>query len=114
MSKTPSTFFGQLIARLGSETPAFFNKIVIFCGSLAGAGIAILGLNNMHIIGTNIIIVLPEFLVKMAGYMIAAGAVAGAVAKSSTTNPDLQAEGGAIPKAAVDAVKDANADEIKK
>lgn len=107
MSKTPSTFFGQLIARLGSETPDFFKKIIVFGASLLTTGVALLGLKegNVHI---------PEIIYTLASYMVTAGTVISVVAKAATTNPDLQAKGGAIPKAAVDAVKDANADEIKK
>lgn len=101
------TFLSQLLQRLTSETPKFFKKVGIFCASLAATGIAILGFNNMHIPNTDIVIHLPEILVKISGYMIAAGTIAGSVAKMATTDADLQAKGGAIPKGAVDAVKEA-------
>lgn len=92
------SFLAQFIARLTTETPKFFKKILVFCISLTGIGLAILGFDNFHIPQTDIVIHLPEILVKISGYMIAAGTIAGAVAKSATTDPDLQKEGGSLKK----------------
>ncbi len=107
MNKIPTTFFGQLIARLSGETPAFFQKIFAFGATLLTVGLALLGLKEGNV-------AIPEIIYTMASYMVTAGTVISVVAKSTTTNADLQAKGGAIPKSSVDAVKEAKADEITK
>jgi hypothetical protein len=81
------SFFSQLIARLTSETPIFFKKIVIFGMSLGVTGGAILGVGATPV-------PIPHILTVLAGYMVTVGLVCTAVAKSATTNPDLQAQGG--------------------
>jgi len=82
------SFFAQLAARFGSETPVFFKTILTFGITLGGIGAAILGVKELP--GVH----LPALLEAMAGYMITAGAIAAAVAKSATTDPTLQAQGG--------------------
>lgn len=80
-------FFSQLIARLTSETPIFFKKFVLFGVSLGAIGLAILGIGATPI-------PVPHLLNIIAGYMVTIGTVCTAVAKSTTTNPNLQAQGG--------------------
>lgn len=81
------TFFNQLLSRLTSETPIFFKKIVIFGISLGAIGAAILGIGATPI-------PIPHILTVVAGYMVTAGIICTAVAKSATTDPNLQAQGG--------------------
>lgn len=83
------TFWGQIIARLGSETPVFFKKILIFGISLGGIGTAILGIDAAHLP-----VPIPEFIQQAAGYLVTAGIFCAAVAKTATTDPTLQAQGG--------------------
>lgn len=96
------TFLSQLLERFTTETPKFFKKILIFGISLGAVGGAILGID-----ATTLPIELPKLLIDLSSYFVTAGVVCAAVAKTATTDPDLQAKGGAIPKGAVDAVKDA-------
>ena len=83
------SFLSQLIARLGSSTPIFFKKILIFGVTLGGIGGAILGID-----ATTLPIALPPILITLSGYFVTAGIVCAAVAKTATTDPDLQAKGG--------------------
>lgn len=96
------SFLSQLFERLTTETPKFFKKILIFGISLGAIGGAILGID-----ATTLPIAMPHILITLSGYFVTAGVMCAAVAKTATTDPDLQAKGGAIPKGAVDAVKDA-------
>lgn len=100
MAKVPASFLGQLATRLTSETPSFFKKIVAFGATLLAIGLALLGLKEVDV-------KVPEIIYTIASYMVTAGTVISVVAKSATTDPDLQAKGGAIPKEAVGAVKEA-------
>ena len=81
------SFFSQLFARLTSQTPIFFKKFVGFGITLGAIGLAILGIGATPV-------AIPHFLTVMAGYFVTAGAVCTAVAKATTTDPNLQASGG--------------------
>jgi hypothetical protein len=83
------SFLSQLLARLTSETPIFFKKIVLFGITLGGIGLAILAINV-----TKIPVSIPPIVFTIAGYFVAIGAVCTAVAKATTTSPNLQAQGG--------------------
>lgn len=82
-----STFLSQFLSRLTSETPIFFKKIVLFGISLTGIGGAILGVGATPI-------PIPHIVTVAAGYMVTIGIVCTAIAKSATTDPNLQAQGG--------------------
>lgn len=84
--KTKS-FFSQAIARLTTETPLFFKKIVLFGISIGALGLTLKGLDLGGI-------KLPFDLNAISGYMIAIGTVCTAVSKLATTDPNLQAAGG--------------------
>lgn len=81
------SFFSQLGSRLTSETPIFFKKIVLFGITLGAVGLAILGIGATPV-------PIPHVLMVIAGYMVTVGTVCTAVAKATTTSPNLQAEGG--------------------
>lgn len=81
------SFLSQFLARLSSETPVFFKKIVLFGISIGALGLALQGVKLTGV-------VLPFDLPAISGYMIAIGTVCTAVAKSATTDPNLQAQGG--------------------
>jgi len=81
------SFFTQLGERLTSETPIFFKKFVLFGVSLGAIGLAILGIGATPV-------PVPHVLNVVAGYLVTIGTVCTAVAKSTTTNPNLQAQGG--------------------
>lgn len=81
------SFFAQLIARLTSETPIFFKKIVLFGISIGALGLTLKGLDLTGV-------KLPFDLNAIAGYMIAVGTVSTAISKLATTDPTLQAQGG--------------------
>lgn len=83
------SFISQFFARLTSETPIFFKKIFAIGLTLGGIGGSIMAID-----ATSLPIQLPHALITMAGYFVTAGVVISAVAKSATTNPDLQAKGG--------------------
>jgi len=80
------SFFSQLIARLTSETPIFFKKIVLFGITLGTIGT---GLKVSTIWAS-----LPASLQTLSGYFISIGVVCAVVAKATTTDPNLQATGG--------------------
>jgi len=81
------SFFGQWGERLTSETPIWWKKFVLAGISIGGTGAALLALGATPI-------PLPAILHTVAGYMVTIGIVCTALAKSATTNPDLQAQGG--------------------
>lgn len=63
----------KIIERLSSSTPGFFKKV-------RNIGLAIAA------IGTSIIaspVVLPAILLKIAGYLVVAGSVAGAISQTA-------------------------------
>lgn len=80
-------FWSQLAARLTSNTPIFFKRFVMFGISLGAVGLAILGIGATPV-------PIPHFLTVMSSYFVTAGAVCTAVAKATTTDPTLQAQGG--------------------
>lgn len=82
------SFFSQFLARLTSETPIFFKKIVALGVTLVGLGGGIMALQEIKIIH------LPDVIWTIAQYCIGIGTAIGIVAKSATTDPDLQAKGG--------------------
>jgi len=86
MASTQS-FLSQFLQRLVSETPIFFRKIVYFGISLGAIGLALKGVDLGGI-------KLPFNLDTISGYMIAIGTVCTIIAKSATTDPNLQAKGG--------------------
>jgi hypothetical protein len=88
MATQPTTFFGQFFARLTSETPIFFKKIIALGITLAATGTSILGLQEIKIIH------FPDVVWTIAQYMIGIGTAISIVAKSATTDPTLQAKGG--------------------
>jgi hypothetical protein len=81
------SFISQWWARLSSETPIFFKKILAISASIGALGLTLKGidLTALH---------LPWDLGKVSEFMIAVGAVGTLISKSATTNPDLQAQGG--------------------
>lgn len=81
------SFFAQWLGRLGSETPIWWKKILLAGISIGGTGLAIMGIGATPV-------PVPHGLITLAGYMVTVGAVCTALAKSATTNPDLQARGG--------------------
>lgn len=83
------SFLSQLLARLTTETPIFFKKILIFGIALGGIGGAILGIH-----ASELPIALPPLLITLSSYFVTAGIVCAAVAKTATTDPNLQAKGG--------------------
>lgn len=83
------TFLGQLFARLTSETPVFFKKILYFGITLGGVGAAILAID-----ATKLPMAIPLIIQQLAGYFVTAGTICAVVAKSATTDPTLQAQGG--------------------
>lgn len=83
------SFLSQLLTRLTTETPKFFKKILVFGITLGGVGGAILGIK-----ATDLPVELPAILVNLASYFVTAGIVCAAVAKTATTDPDLQKQGG--------------------
>lgn len=87
------SFFSQFFSRLTSETPIFFKKIVAIGLSLAGIGGTILAL-KASLGALTPPIVLPQILLTVSSYFITAGIVISTVAKSATTDPNLQAKGG--------------------
>ena len=81
------SFLSQAIARITSETPLFFKKIVMFGIGLGALGLTLKGLDLGGI-------TLPFDLNAISGYFIAIGTVCTAVSKLATTDPNLQAQGG--------------------
>jgi hypothetical protein len=81
------SFFSQFIARITSETPMFFKKIVLFGISLGAIGLSLKGIDLAGV-------KLPFDLNTICGYFIAIGTVCTIIAKSATTDPNLQAQGG--------------------
>lgn len=86
-------FFSQLLSRLTSETPIFFKKILAFGVTLTAIGGTLLTV-KAALNGLPHPVELPAFLNTASGYLLTAGLVIATVAKSATTNPDLQAKGG--------------------
>lgn len=81
------SFLSQVIARITSETPIFFKKIVLFGIAIGALGLTLKGLDLGGI-------KLPFDLNAISGYMIAVGTVCTAISKLATTDPTLQAQGG--------------------
>lgn len=81
------SFLSQIIARITSETPIFFKKIVVFGIAIGSLGLTFKGLDLGGI-------QLPFDLNAISGHMIAIGTVCTAVSKLATTDPNLQAQGG--------------------
>ncbi len=86
MDKTPN-FFVQFFNRLTTETPIFFKKIVYFGITIGAIGLALKGIDLGGI-------KLPFDMNVVSGYMIAIGTVSTVIAKTATTDPNLQAQGG--------------------
>lgn len=84
-------YFTQLISRLGSQTPDFFKKIIAFGITVGAIGAGLIALPKS--VGEN----LPFDLAQIGGYLVAIGAVAGVVAKATTTDVTLQKSGGSNP-----------------
>lgn len=72
------SFFSLLWQRINSETPAFFKKVIGFGVTIGGIGLGLVAIPNI-----------PERLQEIGGYMITAGAICAAVAKSTTSNTTL-------------------------
>jgi len=72
----------QLLTRLTNESPNFFKKIQAIGITLGAVGVAILAIPAS-------VIVLPATLTTVAGYFIAIGSVAAAVAKTTVANPEV-------------------------
>lgn len=70
----------EIYKRLTSESPSFFKKIGAICVTLLAAGTAILAIPST-------LVVLPPIVNTLAGYMIAAGTVGGAIAKATVSDP---------------------------
>ncbi len=64
----------EIIIRLTNETPSFFKKIIALGLTIGGVGAAILALPTS-------IIILPEIVTTIAGYMVASGVIAASLAK---------------------------------
>ncbi len=71
-----------LIKRLTSESPTFFKRIQAIGITIGSIGLAIVALPAS-------IIVLPAAVTTIAGYFIAIGAVAAAVAKTTVADPSV-------------------------
>ena len=70
----------EIIKRFTSESPTFFKRIQAIGITLGSIGAALLVLPAS-------VIVLPSTIVTMAGYFVAAGSVAAAVAKATVADP---------------------------
>lgn len=71
-----------LLTRLTSESPAFFKKIQAIGITLGAVGVAIIAIPAS-------VVVLPAAIVSAAGYFIAIGSVAAAVAKTTVKDTDV-------------------------
>ncbi len=65
-----------IVKRVKRRTPRFFKKVRNISVILAGAGASILAAP----------VALPAVLIKIAGYLAVAGAVAGSVSQTAVTN----------------------------
>lgn len=72
----------EIIKRLTNESPKFFKRIQAIGIVLGSIGATILLIPSD-------IVVLPEIVNKMAGYFVAIGAVAAAVAKSTVKDSSV-------------------------
>lgn len=70
----------EIMKRMSAESPSFFKKIQAIGISLGAAGAAILVIPAS-------VIVFPTAIITAAGYFVAVGAVAAAVAKSTVKDP---------------------------
>lgn len=69
----------ELLTRITNESPSFFKKIQTLGITLGAVGVALLAIPAS-------VIVLPATVTTMAGYFIAAGTVAAAVAKTTVAD----------------------------
>lgn len=70
----------QLVKRLKGETPSFFKKLQIICGSIGGIGLALLAIPASTV-------ALPATIITIAGYMVAVGSVGAAVSQLPLKDP---------------------------
>lgn len=84
-------YLSQFLSRLGSETPKFFRKIVAIAITIGAIGAGLISMPDTWLVK------LPFDFHVIGGYMIAIGAVAGVIAKSTTTDVTLQKQGGSNP-----------------
>lgn len=70
-------FISEALSRLKSDTPAFFNKIKVIGGGIAGVGMALLAINNN-----------PPILNTIAEHMVWIGSVAAAISQFAVKTPN--------------------------
>ncbi len=70
----------EIIARFLAETPSFFKRLIALGLSLGVIGAALL---EPHIAER-----LPEFVTKVAGYLVTVGLVTASIAKLTVKDPD--------------------------
>ncbi len=72
----------EIFKRLTNESPTFFKRIQALGITLGAIGAAILTIPVS-------VVALPAIINTLAGYFVAAGLVAAAVAKTTVANPDV-------------------------
>jgi hypothetical protein len=76
----------EIWLRLRSETPTHFNRIIALGLSVGAIGAAILAI-PVTASAAGVTLVLPAMVTQVAGYMIAAGAIAAGVSKTAVVDP---------------------------
>ena len=74
-----------ILKRITSDSPSFFKKIQTIGITLGAVGLAIVSVPAS-------VIALPAIVTTMAGYFIAIGTVAAAVAKTTVADPSVLEE----------------------
>ena len=74
-----------ILKRITSDSPSFFKKIQTIGTTLGAVGLAIVSVPAS-------VIALPAIVTTMAGYFIAIGTVAAAVAKTTVADPSVLEE----------------------
>lgn len=78
----------EIITRLTNESPTFFKRIQAIAITIGAAGGAILGL-PIALSPLGVVFVLPATLSTAAGYMVACGIVAAAIAKTPVADSSV-------------------------